>query len=74
LGYDGRGLDETSSLFCFALLSGLAVTSAAAECHISDAKLEEAVLQNPHLRDPSNRQMVLDLRDSYDVELPSGHH
>jgi hypothetical protein len=38
-----------------------------AECNISDAQLEEAVLQNPHLRDPANRQMVRDLRSLRDA-------
>lgn len=33
-----------------------------AECNISDAKLEEAILQKPELRDPANKQMVRDLR------------
>ncbi len=36
--------------------------SAAAPCNISDAKLEEAILQKPELRDRENRQMVRDLR------------
>ncbi|QPC89044.1 hypothetical protein GA830_19650 (plasmid) [Mesorhizobium sp. NBSH29] len=35
---------------------------ARAECNISDAKLEEAILQKPELRDGANRQMVRDLR------------
>jgi hypothetical protein len=33
-----------------------------AECNLSDAKLEEAILQKPEFRDPNNRQMVRDLR------------
>jgi hypothetical protein len=40
-----------------------ALTGAAmAECQIGDAKLEEAILQNPDLRKPANRQSVRDLR------------
>ena len=54
-------------LSLFALLSWFAITPAAGECNISDAKLEEAVLQNPHLRDPANRQMVMDLRSLRDA-------
>ncbi len=37
-------------------------TDAAADCNISDAKLEEAILLKPELRDRENRQMVRDLR------------
>lgn len=42
-----------------------AVTLAApawAECNISDAGLEQAILTKPEFRDPNNRQMVRDLR------------
>src|SRR4028119_612530 len=53
-------------LFTLTLLSSLGVSQAAAECNISDAKLEEAVLQKPELRDPANRQMVRDLRSLRD--------
>jgi len=53
-------------LLSFALLSALGVTQALAECNISDAKLEEAILNKPELRDPANRQMVRDLRNLRD--------
>jgi hypothetical protein len=53
-------------LFTLTLLSSIGVSQAAAECNISDAKLEEAVLQKPELRDPANRQMVRDLRSLRD--------
>jgi hypothetical protein len=53
-------------VFSFALLSAMGVTQARAECNISDAKLEEAILNKPELRDPANRQMVLDLRNLRD--------
>jgi sporulation protein YlmC with PRC-barrel domain len=34
---------------------------------IADAKLEEAILQNPGLRGPANRQSVRDLRSLRDA-------
>ena len=54
---------NSSSVFAtLAILAGLGINEAAAECNISDAKLEEAILQKPELRDPKNRQIVRDLR------------
>src|SRR5215203_5030110 len=50
-----------------ALLSGIGVTQAMADCQIADAKLEEAILQNPELRGPANRQSVRDLRSLRDA-------
>jgi hypothetical protein len=50
-----------------ALLSGWGVTPARAECQIGDAKLEEAIQQNPRLRGPANRQSVRDLRSLRDA-------
>lgn len=50
---------------------------AIAECNISDAKLEEAILQKPELRDGANRQMVRDLRalrDSAFILWSYGRH
>lgn len=44
------------------VLAGLGGGEAMARCNISDAKLEEAILQKPELRDRENRQMVRDLR------------
>jgi hypothetical protein len=49
------------------LLIGSGHVEAQADCQISDAKLEEAVLQNPRLRGPSNRQAVRDLRSLRDA-------
>jgi hypothetical protein len=50
----------------FALVLAITLTpslaSASAACDISDAKLEEAILQKPEFRDPQNRQLVRDLR------------
>lgn len=50
-----------------ALLSGIGTTPAMADCQIADAKLEEAILQNPELRGPANRQSVRDLRSLRDA-------
>lgn len=52
-----------------ALLCCMGATEASADCQIGDAKLEEAVLQNPHLRGPGNRQAVRDLRSLRDAAL-----
>jgi hypothetical protein len=49
-----------------ALVSALGAGQAMAECNISDAQLEEAILQKPELREPANRQMVHDLRNLRD--------
>ena len=49
--------------FLFALGAGPAF----ATCNISDAQLEEAVLENPVLRDPQNRHLVRDLRTLRDA-------
>ena len=40
----------------------LGMSPALAECNISDAMLEQAIVQKRELRDPGNRQMVRDLR------------
>ncbi len=50
-----------------AVLSGFGTMAAKADCQIGDAKLEEAVLQNPRLRGPANRQAVRDLRSLRDA-------
>ncbi len=49
-----------------ALVSALGASQAMADCNISDAQLEEAILQKPELREPANRQMVRDLRNLRD--------
>jgi sporulation protein YlmC with PRC-barrel domain len=51
-----------SALFCLVAING-----AHAECQIADAKLEEAILSNPHLRGVKNRQAVRDLRSLRDA-------
>jgi len=53
-------------LFTFTFLTSFGISWAAAECNISDAQLEEAILQKPELREPANRQMVRDLRNLRD--------
>jgi sporulation protein YlmC with PRC-barrel domain len=45
-----------------ALIGTVGITAARAECEIADAKLEEAIQQNPKLRGPANSQSVRDLR------------
>lgn len=50
-----------------ALLVALGTSPAAAACNISDAQLEEAILEKPELRDPQNRYLVLDLRTLRDA-------
>jgi hypothetical protein len=54
-------------LVLLALVSGLSATPAWADCQISDAKLEEAILQKPELRGRANRQTVRDLRGLRDA-------
>ena len=43
------------------------ILEAKAECEIADAKLEEAIQQNPRLRGPANSQSVRDLRSLRDA-------
>jgi hypothetical protein len=54
-------------LASLALLGTLGTTPAWANCQISDAKLEEAILQKPELRGRANRQTVRDLRSLRDA-------
>jgi hypothetical protein len=56
-------------LLAAALLSTFGPAAARAECQIADAKLEEAILNNPQLRGPGNRQAVRDLRSLRDAAL-----
>ncbi len=56
-------------LIPLALLSALGANAALAECQIGDAKLEEAILQNPKFRGPANRQSVRDLRRLRDAAI-----
>ena len=50
-----------------ALLTGSGAHAAMADCQIADAKLEEAILNNPRLRGVKNRQAVRDLRSLRDA-------
>ena len=53
------------------------MSPALAECNLSDAKLEEAIVQKTELRDPANRHMVRDLRalrDSAFILWSYGRH
>lgn len=51
-------------VMCVSTASG-----AAADCQISDARLEEAIQQNPELRNSLNRALVRDLRQLRDAAL-----
>src|SRR5215216_2933009 len=50
-----------------AMLSVLGVAEAMADCQITDAKLEEAILKKPELQGRANRQTVRDLRSLRDA-------
>src|SRR3954447_14176416 len=55
------------TLLMAALIGAAGVTEALAECEIADARLEEAIQQNPRLRGPANSQSVRDLRSLRDA-------
>ena len=55
------------TLILGALVATLTITEALTECKIADARLEEAIQQNPRLRGPANRQSVRDLRSLRDA-------
>lgn len=60
----------TSKTVVLAAAMGLVgITAARAECEIADAKLEEAVQQNPRFRGPANSQYVRDLRSLRDAAM-----
>ncbi|MGF7163270.1 hypothetical protein FHS85_004933 [Rhodoligotrophos appendicifer] len=50
-----------------ALFGAVGAGPAVADCNVSDAKLEEAILKKPEFRDPANRQLVRDLRTLRDA-------
>jgi len=62
-------MKSTGILLSAAVLSGLMLGQARAECQIADAKLEEAILHQANLRGPANRQSVRDLRRLRDAAL-----
>src|SRR3954467_13399281 len=55
------------TLFMGELIVSGGVTQALAECQIADARLEEAIQQNPRFRGPANSQAVRDLRSLRDA-------
>jgi hypothetical protein len=50
------------ALLLVGILASVTPNAAWADCNISDAKLEEAIIKKPEFRNPNNRQMVQDLR------------
>ncbi|MGO3929692.1 PRC-barrel domain-containing protein [Rhodopseudomonas pseudopalustris] len=54
-------------LLMAAVISTVGMTHALAECEIADAKLEEAIQENPRFRGPANSQSVRDLRSLRDA-------
>src|SRR3954467_14064993 len=60
-------MKPTRLFLTVALLSGIGVTQAMADCQIADAKLEEAILNKPELQGRANRQSVRDLRSLRDA-------
>ena len=62
-------MTNVRTLLAAALLSTVGPTAAMADCQIGDAKLEEAILQKPQLRRPTNRQIVRDLRNLRDAAI-----
>ncbi|HEV7277987.1 MAG TPA: PRC-barrel domain-containing protein [Devosiaceae bacterium] len=60
-------MKRINSVAAAALLVALGSSPAMAVCNISDAQLEEAILEKPELRDPQNRYLVLDLRTLRDA-------
>ncbi len=56
------------------LFGAFGISPVLAACNISDAKLEEAVLKSPELRDPQNRYLVRDLRMLRDAAFVLWHY
>jgi len=63
----GQEMKRAAIILLAAVFLGPLGAPALAECQIGDAKLEEAILQNPKLRGPANRQSVRDLRSLRDA-------
>lgn len=51
------------------MFSAVGMTQALAECELADARLEEAIQDNPRFRGPANSQSVRDLRSLRDAAL-----
>ncbi len=60
-------MKSATVLLTAALISAVGLPQALADCQISDAKLEEAILQKPGLHGAANRQIVRDLRSLRDA-------
>src|SRR3954449_4450955 len=58
---------HVKAILMAAIIWAIGFTGAKAECEIADAKLEEAISQNPRLRGPANSQSVRDLRSLRDA-------
>src|SRR3954463_3679415 len=58
---------HVKAILMAAIIWAVGFTGAKAECEIADAKLEEAISQNPRLRGPANSQSVRDLRSLRDA-------
>lgn len=62
-------MTKVTTIAIAALMGMIGITGARAECDIADARLEEAILQNPKLRGPANSQSVRDLRSLRDAAI-----
>ncbi|MDP9085140.1 MAG: PRC-barrel domain-containing protein [Pseudomonadota bacterium] len=62
-------MNTRKTVFLAAVIGMLGITAARAECEIADAKLEEAVQQNPRFHGPANSQYVRDLRSLRDAAM-----
>jgi hypothetical protein len=60
-------LVKGNALVLATLLVITGISAARADCEIADAKLEEAIQQNPRLRGPASNQSVRDLRSLRDA-------
>ena len=62
-------MTKVKAIVMASLIGAATITAARAEaeCEIADAKLEEAIQQNPKLRGPANSQSVRDLRSLRDA-------
>src|SRR5215211_435066 len=58
---------KVKAIVMAAIIGTVGLSGAKAECEIADAKLEEAIAQNPRLRGPANSQSVRDLRSLRDA-------
>ena len=62
-------MTKVKTIAVAALMAMIGIAGARAECDIADARLEEAILQNPKLRGPANSQSVRDLRSLRDAAI-----